>query len=100
MALATSVSGDGLLVSSEHREQDFYLTSQISSIHVRETTISTTREWVSLTKSAAETWLAGGTGVEYATGESRAIAEQTRAIHSYKATSTIETKTTEIIPPD
>jgi hypothetical protein len=100
MALASSVTGAGILVSSEATASDYYLfTAAGSTIHWRTTISRSVSEWVALTKSAAETWLAGGTGVEYAAGESRSISETNRVLHSYKATSTIETKTTEVIPP-
>jgi hypothetical protein len=87
MALATSVSGTGILVDSASDSRVWHLFGIYFKTKFTETKTRTVREWVALTESAATTWR----DAEKAAGETRQIMEDNRIVKSYKAISTIET---------
>jgi hypothetical protein len=99
MALASTVSGDGTLVSYEPDERAWYVAMASGGrTKYTETTVTTVREWYALTEAAATTWA----NATRAAGESRKIDRVSKVSGGeYKAVSTIITKTyaSEYIPP-
>ncbi len=57
MALATSVAGDGILIDKNSITRKFNIWVGLTLQEWEETTTTETREWVALTRSAAQTYV-------------------------------------------
>ena len=99
MALATTVSGDGILVSSSKTSNVYSVTSVDGAItFYKETTARETRQWVALTQSAAET--TKNANVQPATGTyTYEVSEQNRITLGYSLTRMFENKITALVDP-
>jgi hypothetical protein len=105
MALATTVSGDGILVGSgistnvSQRVSEYTNGSPSAWVNVKEVTERETREWVALTQSAAEG--AKDANAQPAEGTyTYEVSEQDRVTHAYKLSRMFELKTTTLETPD
>ncbi len=98
MALATSVIGDGILVSTTSEINEYYSRIGWTMYKFVETTTVEVREWVALTKSAAKAAAEAASQDGLPTGATASYhaSEDNRVIGSYKLTKTITTKTTNI----
>jgi hypothetical protein len=104
MALATSVTGDGILVSSgvttniSQRVIEYTDGSPSAWTSIKEVAERETREWVALTQSAAEG--AKDTNAQPAEGTyTYEVSEQDRYTHAYKLSRMFEQKTTSLVSP-
>ena len=105
MALATSITGDGILVGTNNNIRVWRFFS-IDIIYVnKESTKEETYEWVALTKTCAKAAVDAASQAGLAAGvvASYSAAEDSRTIGSYKLTKTITyatvfTQTTEEYP--
>jgi hypothetical protein len=103
MALASTVSGPGKLISKDRSERSFRSFSEAGNYRYTEVKTEETREWYALTEAAATAWQNGD--VPYgppAAGESRKIDRVSNVQGGeYRAISTITTTETvlkEFIP--
>jgi len=104
MALATTVSGDGILVSGgkstniSQRVIEFTDGAPSAWVNIKEVTNRETREWVALTQSAAEG--AKDANAQPAEGTyTYEVSEQNRPTHAYKLSRMFELKTTTLVSP-
>ncbi len=99
MALATEVSGDGILVSRRISSFDYWVVFAPTQYKVRETQTSEQREWVALTQSAAINYAIAN--AQPASGTyTYDVSEENRVVGSYKVTRTFELTETSIITPE
>lgn len=102
MALASSLIGDGILTNSSKVRKPYLYVSLYPLTLVYEDTYEETREWVALTKSAAETAVSAAAQPAGApdTGQtSWECSEVNRPVGSYtvRANTTVITYTTEVV---
>ncbi len=98
MALANSVIGDGIYVSTTSDINVYYVRIAYTMYKFVETTKVEVREWVALTETAAKgaAEAASQAGLPPGATASYVASEDNRIIGSYKLTKTITTKTTNI----
>ena len=99
MALATTIVGDGILISTEVDPRVWFIYGVLATVKYTETTTVEVRQWVSLTQSAAKTAAetatqpAAPTPPILSATASYVAAESVRVVGSYtltKTTTTIE----------
>jgi hypothetical protein len=91
MALATTITGDGILVSVDVPVQVWRVYGGTKIIKYAESIRTEVREWVALTKSCAQTAAeaASQTGLPAGAVASYSAQEDTRVVNSYKLVKTI-----------
>lgn len=91
MALASSITGDGILVSVDNNVRTWYRYGANYIFKHTEKTREEVREWVALTQSAAQAAAeaADQSGLAEGASASYSASEDNRAIGSYKLTKTI-----------
>ncbi len=100
MALANTVTGDGILVSydAEVREYDVVLVlGSVVRASYRETKATEIRQWVALTKAAAEGKAQDPATPPEGTTYSYAVAETNRVLKAYMLTRTAVTESLEFL---
>jgi hypothetical protein len=98
MALATSVTGGGILVSRRISSQRYFIVTPVGRYEIEETQTVEQREWVALTQAAA---------VDYADANAQPasgthtydVAEDNRVVGGYKVTRTFELTDSALVPP-
>ena len=93
MALATTIEGDGILVSVDVSARAFRVYGYPSKVYVyTETQKTEVREWVALAKAIAQTTAeaASQAGLPVGANASYAANEDSRPVASYKLTKNIE----------
>jgi hypothetical protein len=98
MALATTVTGDGILVSSETNKQKLVLFTDTGTFLFLKTITESVREWVALTQSAAQTAAETATQPENGVATYDAL-EDNRIVGSYKLVKTTTVTTIEDVTP-
>jgi hypothetical protein len=98
MALSGSVTGDGILVSTSTDYNKWVEGTEVR-VEVQEITTEEVREWVALTKTAAETTAKAADQLGLAAGAvaSYIASEDNRVVGSYKLTKTITNKTVSVV---
>ena len=91
MALATEITGDGILISVDNNIRVWYKYWHAGFSTYKESQKVEVREWVALTKTIAQTVAetAGQSGLAAGAVASYTANEDTRTVASYKLTKTI-----------
>lgn len=103
MALASTVSGDGILVNQSTVVHEFTIIPATGgTVTITETRTSETRQWVAVTAAAAKTWVETAPTPGEGETKSRSISESNRVLGAYTCEEITETVTVDrdYTPPE